>query len=314
MLNSKPITTTATNITYSNLYINNKPSTFLSETKNKYSNVKITLEKYGYTSTYYTFTAPQTGSYELEVWGAQGGTRNSGTGGKGGYSKGTVKLDANDKLYVYVGNQPTSYSTTPNNGGGKGKRYTSSSPYTYAMPGGGATDIRTVNGTWSTLNSLYSRIIVAGGGSGGAARSTTYRTGHAGGGSTSLAYSDEYKATMTSAGTGGSFGKGANASSTVNRYMSGGGGGGWYGGGRTNDVSNVDADYLGMNGGGSGYVYTSSTLLTEPEYPQPDSKYYLTNTQIIDGDSNVPNTSNPNQTEVGHTGDGCAKITLILNS
>ena len=41
------------------------------------------------TSGQYTFTAPETGTYKLEVWGAQGGGYN-GNGGKGGYSKAII--------------------------------------------------------------------------------------------------------------------------------------------------------------------------------------------------------------------------------
>lgn len=62
------------------------------------------------------------------------------------------------KFYIYVGGQ-SGY-----NGGG--------SPSTQAYPaniggyGGGATDIRLINGTWNNFESLKSRIMVAGGGGG----------------------------------------------------------------------------------------------------------------------------------------------------
>ena len=70
--------------------------------------------------------------------------------------------------------------------------------------------------------------------------------------------------------------------------------------------------YLGMSGGGSGYVYTSETLLDTPEQPQPNARFYLTNTQMIDGDSTMPTPLTPSSTEIGHSGDGYARITLIL--
>ena len=46
------------------------------------------------------------GTYKLEVWGAQGGNYNTTyTGGKGGYSYGTLTLNNTTNLYVYVGKQ-----------------------------------------------------------------------------------------------------------------------------------------------------------------------------------------------------------------
>lgn len=101
---------------------------------------------------YYTYTVPYTGTYKLEVWGAQGGdyTISGGLGGLGGYSLGTTTLEKGTLLYVYVGNQ-SGY-----NGGG--------APKYKGGYGGGATDIRMVAGAWNNSESLLSRIIVAGGG------------------------------------------------------------------------------------------------------------------------------------------------------
>lgn len=51
-----------------------------------------------------TFTVPVTGNYDLQVWGASGGNSSSGyLGGNGGYSKGTISLNKDDVLYIYVG-------------------------------------------------------------------------------------------------------------------------------------------------------------------------------------------------------------------
>lgn len=79
------------------------------------------------TGSYQTFTAPCSGHYKLEVWGAQGGSYTDMTynhesvkfspydeakrgaknceGGKGAYVTGVVNLNAGDILYVYVGKQ-----------------------------------------------------------------------------------------------------------------------------------------------------------------------------------------------------------------
>lgn len=55
-----------------------------------------------------TWTAPYTGYYKLEVWGASGGNGDgddSQYAGKGGFSRGTVKVSKNIELFVYVGQQ-----------------------------------------------------------------------------------------------------------------------------------------------------------------------------------------------------------------
>ncbi len=125
-----------------------------------------------YTGGYQTFTAPVTGFYKLEAWGASGGKsringRLGGTPGKGGYTSGTIKLTAGDTIYVYVGQQGTNAvvgkdSIASWNGGGSGtwdQRDDESSG-----GGGGATDFRLVSGSWNDKKSLYSRIMVAGAG------------------------------------------------------------------------------------------------------------------------------------------------------
>ncbi len=123
------------------------------------------LEKpFDYSSAAQSFNVIVTGYYKLEVWGAQGGYgyNNATTyaGGLGGYSIGTVKLNAGDSIYVHTGGQGTNGSTTSSiktggaNGGGNSGYYRGGS-------GGGGTDIRI-----NTDDNL-ARVIVAGGGGGG---------------------------------------------------------------------------------------------------------------------------------------------------
>lgn len=72
-----------------------------------------------------TYEAPATGTYKLQVWGAQGGSYSTTYyGGKGGYSIGTISLSQGDKLYVNVGGQGTSVtsSTIGGTGGSNGGR------------------------------------------------------------------------------------------------------------------------------------------------------------------------------------------------
>lgn len=72
-----------------------------------------------------TYKAPATGTYTLQVWGAQGGSYSTTYyGGKGGYSVGTISLSQEDKLYVNVGGRGTSVTsaTIGGTGGSNGGR------------------------------------------------------------------------------------------------------------------------------------------------------------------------------------------------
>lgn len=247
----------------------------------------------------YTGSAPATpyvaipGSYKLEVWGAQGGSYSTSyVGGKGGYATGVLNVTDNTNLYVYVGGQPAKVTTNRAvvkggfNGGGNGYNRYYSSTYTYGQGGGGGTDIR-------TSSSLYSRIIVAGGGSG----STNRTSGYAGGGTTGGYGVSGYGGGTTTAGTNGSFGIGGSATTSGNNYKYGsaGGGGGWYGGGASSSYSD-STNYDKYSGGGSGYVYTSSTASQYPSGCLLNSSYYLTSTSMTSG---------------ARSGNGTATITVM---
>ena len=249
---------------------------------------------FSYTGECTTYIAKSDGYYNLEVWGAQGGNYNTTyVGGLGGYSKGIVHLTKGTTLYVCVGGQPQTVTTTKTvvpggfNGGGNGFNRDYSSTYTYGQSGGGATDIRIGQ------NSLYARVIVAGGGSG----SNNRISGYAGGGLSGVTGQSGYAGTQTSAGSGGSFGQGGSASTSGNNYKYGasGGGGGFYGGGATTSYSD-STNYDKYTGGGSGYVYTSSTASSYPSGCLLNSTYYLTASSTTQG------------TNTGH---GKATITYI---
>lgn len=177
-----------------------------------------------------TFVAPYTGVYLLETWGAQGGGMGAGTGGRGGYSKGSVTLTKGQLLNIYVGGTPSGTNAAGWNGGGSSNN---------ASGGGGATDMR-------TSSTLQSRILVAGGGGGGGSQnaSETHSGGH-GGGSTGLAGTVGNGGTQSVGGSGdfnGSLGIGGNGSAHGTA-----GGGGYYGGGGGNSCNR-------SGGGGSGYI------------------------------------------------------------
>ena len=250
------------------------------------------------------------GIYILETWGAQGGSYSTTyTGGKGGYSTGTLTLKESQNIYVYVGCQGSAHNTTTGgtsaggfNGGGSAKTVAYSGTTSYVTGGGGASDIRIGQ------DSLYARVIVAGGGSG----SSNNNSGYYGGG-TSAGYGvSGYGGTATSAGTNGSFGVGASAnpSSTNYKYASPGGGGGWYGGGSSGTNRSDSTDYRTYTGGGSGYVYTSSTASNYPSGNKLNSNYYLTDTKIYDGNTSFEDING--KLGKGNSGDGYVRISQII--
>lgn len=227
--------------------------------------------EYGYTGNVQSFTAPWTGTYQLEAWGAQGGSYSSKGcyGGQGGYSSGQIRLSKNDTIYVVVGGAGGGNSThTRQTGGynGGGNATPSNDGNEISSSGGGATHIATTNrGVLANYNSYRSELLLvaAGGGGAGGNASIMCVQGGVGGGTTGgngghylenlrgvYISATGYGASQTQGGsyatdnngsTGGtatgSFGQGASA-----RYA--GGGGGLYGGG----VSHCSA------GGGSGYL------------------------------------------------------------
>lgn len=275
---------------------------------------------FDYTGAVQSITLPP-GIYNLQCWGAQGGSYSTtSTGGLGGYSTGIITLTENTTIFIYVGGQGT-YSTTSgsfvsggfNGGGSAGSRYGGS--------GGGASDIRVGN------DSLYARVIVAGGG-GGAWGYKNYNGGIGGGtsGGQGTGYSSSRLAgagTQSAGGSGngyssnyygsdGTFGIGGNGSSVSSSYnRSSGGGGGWYGGGGSGyrSSSSYYEQGGGGAGGGSGYVYTSSTASNYPEGCLLTDVYYLADAQTIDGSTSFPSSSG--ETETGHQGNGYISITII---
>lgn len=274
-------------------------------------------EDYEYTGSGQSITLPA-GTYKLECWGAQGGDSDiTYLGGRGGYSTGIITLDSDTDIYIYVGGCGQKQTTTGSLSGGfngGGATYTSSSSY-LGCSGGGASDIRI--GT----DSLYARVITAGGG-GGSFNASAYRgNGGSGGGTTGgngvSTYTSSYKpgegGTQTSRGNS-YYGTTANSSSygTLASFGSGGsitynygagGGGGWYGGGY--------AQRAGA-GGGSGYVYTSSTASNYPSGCLLNSNYYLTEASTTDGTQSF--LSPTGSTETGHSGNGYVRITKVIIS
>lgn len=258
--------------------------------------------KYDYTGVEQMFTSPKKGVYKIELWGASGGSHN-GTGGNGSYTTGEITLEANEKLYVYVGERPTytsgmCYETNQNaafNGNINGT----------CTGGGGATDVRLVAGDWSSFDSLKSRIMVAAGG-GGAYYAGKGGDGGALTGLNGLGTASSNNATGGSGAgqTTGSFGMGSGGTSS--------GGGGYYGG------FGIPS---GNAGGGSSFISglsgcqaidQASTLdsITHLETANHYSGKVFANAKMIAGNETMPN---PRGTEniTGNDGHGYARITLV---
>ena len=231
--------------------------------------------EFAYTGSEQAFTAPVTGYYKLEVWGASGGDYSTTyTGGYGGYTTGIVKLDEGETIYINVGGRgkdksDASITTGGYNGGGNGAGATNA---IYSASGGGATHIATKSGLLSTLENSKDEILIVAGGGGATSYQNQNSTwtgvgGSAGGyignngtntqtnwvygsGGTQSAGGESgggNKVNNEDRGTGGSFGQGGNG-----LHYSAGGGGGFYGGGASN-----------QSGAGGGSSYIGNSKLTK---------------------------------------------------
>ena len=223
--------------------------------------VTTTVWTYDYSEAEQYFIAPKTGIYQIELWGASGGTTiaNGKTfaGGKGAYTSGRITLNKNNKIYIYVGElggsvKGANLSATAFNGGGASAANSTNGVATIA---GGATDIR-------ISSSLNDRIMVAAGGGGASYYpSNNYDSeGGAGGGLTGY---NGIHVDSTATGKGGTqltYGLGGTRNNNCNTaagfgiggsskkgYHNAGGGGGYWGGGAGGGAG-------GPGGGGSSYI------------------------------------------------------------
>ena len=231
------------------------------------------------------WVVPASGTYEIEVWGAQGGSGGwysnssySSIGGLGGYAKGSVTLSAGTTVYIHVGQQGEGYTSSNikmtdspgiraggwNGGGGNSK---SSAPGT---GGGGASDVR-VGGT-----GLNNRIIVAGGGGGGgnSGSNTQLSNGGNGGGltATTLAASTQFSNRTPGSGATQNSGNALGIGATASHNLSGGGGGGYYGGGAGDNSTG--------GGGGSSYLGGVSNGTTQSAIRSGHGKVVITSAQL----------------------------------
>ena len=130
----------------------------------------VNTKTFNYTGDVQEYTVPRDGYYYIEMAGAGGGSAKYSTylsEGWGGFTSGYTYLEANEKLYFYVGGKGSSHSGTTTdtvtdngkgyNGGSIGNFYASNSN---AGGGGGATDVRLKKA--STQKYRYVRSYISG--------------------------------------------------------------------------------------------------------------------------------------------------------
>ena len=271
---------------------------------------------FSYTGSYQEYTVPKTGTYKIELWGAQAANSAS----MGGYTSGEIELIQNEKIYFYIGQGLNSTANGTSFNGG-------TADYD-GFPGGGATDVRLVAGAWNDINSLRSRIMVAGG-----SGYTSSELLGAGGG---LVGYDGNKSGGSTGGTQTSVGAKDNSNYADSSFgvANGGcpGGNGYYPGGGATCVNG--------SGGGSSYIsgHTGCVAITSASDTTPKSGcttgttnnscsiHYsgkkFTNTVMIDGagykwtnvkgaKESMPDLTGFSPIKTGNIGYGFAKITLI---
>ncbi len=274
---------------------------------------------FAYTGRVQSLTGLPIGNYKLEVWGAQGGDQPSGSGGyiqagRGGYSVGVYNnTTASATLYVVVGGAGGRITTSsaPSGGGYNGGGSCKSANGT---TGGGATHIATATGLLSALSSNKSEVkIVAGGGGGGGWDTSNQLLGYAGGATGGAGgrnggwsnYCIAYGGSQTRGGTYdmGSSGVGGYGVPTEGSFGQGGSGRGWSSAGAGGGGGYYGGSGCNINGGGGGSGYiggvTSNTTLG-------------VTANTISGNAAMPITTiNSTTTEVGHSGNGYARITQL---
>ena len=288
------------------------------------------------------------GTYKIELWGAQGGDARyqnqdnlrPDSGGKGAYVKGLIQFIGTTKLYLYIGGKGEDQIYIDNttskggfNGGGKGGVDYFDSIYPESgAGGGGATDIRIFKG--NDEESLKSRIIVAGAGGGGCSTNNTspnygnfYQYSPFGGSGGGLKGENITEYGVGGNQTDGYFGRGGDGFGNLfeepepimgGGSATGGSGSGYYGG-YTNSPNENHSYELGGSGGSSfisGHkdciaIGNNSSSLNISSIHWSD--VYFTETEMKEkGDPDFKNPYNVN--ENGHSGNGCAKITIISST
>ena len=261
-----------------------------------------------------TFVA-HPGFYRIECWGAQG--YDDDYGGPGAYVSGSIKIQTTTNLFIYVAQKGQFLcNDIAFNGGGKSQN-----------GGGGASDVRLVDGPWNDFESLKSRIIVAAGGGGYDGSTTSAGRDNGGAGGDQIGQPSRLNSgqggNQTAGGDGDGDGKGQFGCGGSNNRIAnsgendgaGAGGGGYYGGG----ASQYTTCYGG--GGGSSFISghdgcdaisensTSFDNIIHTHQTVHFSGLKFFNSIMIPGTEEMISPSG--EKEKGHSGDGAVKITIF---
>ena len=275
---------------------------------------------FNYIGSSQSFTVPKTGWYLFELWGAQGGAVTSNLGGKGAYVKGKILLNKDEILYVFVGSKGGSEATITNIGGYNGGGFSGNNSGAQSFGGGGATDIRLVDGLWNSFESLNSRIIIAAGGGGATTGSTTVAgaggdlIGNKGTASNSTYNTSTYLplgGNQTAGGFGYNFRDGSYGFSmqTNPTAWGGGGGSGYYGGGTGNGTTGA-----GGSSFVSGYAGVNAILSSSSSTPTNNTLHYSGKYFIAGSMSSGINTENGKAIITYLTGETIEKTISTLNN
>jgi len=285
-----------------------------------------------------TFVAPYSGYYHIKLWGAAGGQGMTDgvkryIGGEGSYTSGTILLRQGEIIYFNVGCKGQDAGVIDKftgglggynggaNGGNDSNRDSSPEP---GSGGGGATDIRLIDGAWNNDASLRSRIMVSAGASGG----SYYYVGIPGGGLEGYKPSNSSLIATQTSGYAFGYGKPGNSATAG----SSGAGGGYYGGynlniGSTSYISGGSgSSYISGHAGSIGTTVEGSPVASTYTTIEDSYNYsgkYFTDTRMIDGagyawttkKSSLELMPNPNggyfASGHGNNGDGHASIQLL---
>ena len=270
------------------------------------------------------------GTYQIECWGAQGGTGNrdaslSTEGGRGAYVSGEISFQESIDLYIFIGGKGSdgsretfSHAAGGFNGGGTAGCDTTDDDGSGG--GGGATDVRYVDGNWDSPESLYSRIIVAGGGSGSAFKAYGAPGGDICGYLSTQIGNEHFTTSISCQKDGYKLGIGSNGSDSSATPSSGAGGGYWGGvdGTPTEQGMKESQTYMAISSSGSSFILGHPGCIATNENGEPtddenyNSKYKFHNTLIVNGLQEF--LSPLGVQEKGHSGDGAVLISLLTDS
>lgn len=238
--------------------------------------IHVLKNEYNYTGNYEEISPMCDGYYKVELWGADNPR------GIGGYTQGVIKLNTQDKLYLYVGQFSTVSNGTSFNGG-----TASNGEY----PGGGATDIRLLAKAWNNLGSLKSRIMVAAGAGAG-----NVQYSHGGG-------LVGQKSGIATSGRQTTPGVSEGAYPTAGFGYGGGGcggGGGYYGGGGAICNNGGAGGSSFISGGAGSNAITNDTTITHTNNTLHFSgKYFLNTTNETDTIKPLASSGSANITYLG---------------